>query len=216
MARRPLLLGHRGMRGSHQVKENTIEAFDLALQHGCDGFEFDVRRSGDGRAVVCHDAKIRGVAVDGLTAEQFPELPALEQVWAHFHERAFLDIELKVAGLEEFVAKAARRFSPGRGYVISSFLPEVLQRLDPEMPKGIICETNRQLEQWPSLKVDYLIAQWKLVSGELIQKAHDAGKRIFVWTVNDAARMQRFAEWGVDGIISDDTKLLAETVVAGP
>ena len=52
MAHHPLLLGHRGMRGSPEVKENTIEAFDLALQHGCHGFEFDVRLTGDRRAVI--------------------------------------------------------------------------------------------------------------------------------------------------------------------
>ena len=39
-----------------------------------------------------------------------------------------------------------------------------------------------------------------------------AGKKIIVWTVNDAAAMQQFAEWGVDGIISDETKLLVQTL----
>ncbi len=38
---KPLLLGHRGAKS--YAPENTIEAFELALQHGCDGFEFDVR-----------------------------------------------------------------------------------------------------------------------------------------------------------------------------
>ena len=40
------------------VPENTFASFDLALEHGCDGFEFDVRLTGCGRAVVCHDPKV--------------------------------------------------------------------------------------------------------------------------------------------------------------
>ena len=50
---RPLLLGHRGAR--RVAPENTFFAFDKALRAGCDGFEFDVRLSSDGRGVVCHD-----------------------------------------------------------------------------------------------------------------------------------------------------------------
>src|SRR5262245_42125058 len=50
--RRPLLLGHRGARSLKSIPENTIPSFDRALADGCDGFEFDVRRSGDEEAVV--------------------------------------------------------------------------------------------------------------------------------------------------------------------
>jgi glycerophosphoryl diester phosphodiesterase len=39
-----------------------------------------------------------------------------------------------------------------------------------------------------------------------------AGKKVIVWTVNSAEDMRRFAEQGVDGIISDDTKLLVQTL----
>jgi glycerophosphoryl diester phosphodiesterase len=45
------------------------------------------------------------------------------------------------------------------------------------------------------------------------RKIKGAGKKVIVWTVNDPADMQRFAECGVDGIISDDTALLCRTLV---
>jgi glycerophosphoryl diester phosphodiesterase len=45
----------------------------------------------------------------------------------------------------------------------------------------------------------------------LVQEAHDAGSKLLVWTVNDVKAMLLLADWGVDGIISDDTKLLAQT-----
>ena len=214
MAHRQLLLGHRGMRRFPQVKENTIEAFELALQHGCDGFEFDVRLTGDGRAVVCHDSKIGGVVVNRARSEQLAGLPLLDQVLQRFQHSAFLDIELKVAGLEKFLMKTLIEFSPKRGYVVSSFLPEVIRNIDPLTPKGIICETRSQLLQWTSLKVEYVMAHWKLLSEELILQLHEAGKKVFGWTVNDTDRMRRFAEWGVDGIVSDNTRLLVQTLAS--
>ena len=59
----PLLLGHRGSRVSAGIPENTFASFDLALKHGCDGFEFDVRLTACGTAVVCHDPKVGGITV---------------------------------------------------------------------------------------------------------------------------------------------------------
>ncbi|MCU1303492.1 MAG: glycerophosphoryl diester phosphodiesterase, partial [Candidatus Sulfotelmatobacter sp.] len=54
MANHPLLLGHRGVRAEKSIPENSLPSFDLALAQGCDGFEFDVRLSADGQAVICH------------------------------------------------------------------------------------------------------------------------------------------------------------------
>jgi len=59
--RRPLLLGHRGAR--RKAPENTLTAFDLALAHGCDGFEFDVRCTADRYFVLCHDLQIADLPV---------------------------------------------------------------------------------------------------------------------------------------------------------
>src|SRR6195256_638969 len=99
----PLLLGHRGARASRQIPENSLASFELCLQHGCDGFEFDVRRSADGQAVICHDATVGGVGIANTASKALP-LPTLGDVLQQFAHRAFLDIELKVAGLEVLTA----------------------------------------------------------------------------------------------------------------
>src|SRR5208337_2222598 len=96
----PLLLGHRGARAFRLVPENTLASFELCLQHGCDGFEFDVRLSADGEAVICHDATISGMKIEKTDSRSLL-LPTLEDVLRQFAYRAFLDIELKVAGLEQ-------------------------------------------------------------------------------------------------------------------
>jgi len=215
MANLPLLLGHRGAFASTGVPENTFDSFDLALAHGCDGFEFDVRLTACGRAVVCHDPKVGKIMISHAQASRLPQLPRLSQVLQRYGQRAFLDIELKVEDLESKVLAALHEYSPRQGYVVSSFLPEVVMEMEARNASvsiGIICENSSQLARWPELPADYVIAHHSLVDEKLVQEVRWAGLKIIVWTVNDPEAMLRFAGWGVDGIISDKTELLVRTL----
>ena len=125
-----------------------------------------------------------------------------------------LALELKVKGLERITLDLFLRCKPRRGFVVSSFTPGVLKSLraeDSTVPLGLICEFENQLRLWSEVPVQYVIPEQKLVEPELIRKIKGAGKKIIVWTVNDADTMLRFQDLGVDGIISDDTELLKRT-----
>jgi glycerophosphoryl diester phosphodiesterase len=214
MARPPLLLGHRGARASAGIPENTFASFDLALEQGCDGFEFDVRLAACGTAVVCHDPKVGKLAIARTQAKQLPRLPRLTDVIQRYGERAFLNIELKVKDLESKVLTALNEFPPRQGYLVSSFIPDVVMDLEARSSSltiGIICETRAQLARWRELPVDCVIPHQSLVDPPLVQEIRQAGLGIFVWTVNDREAMQRLAAWGVDGIISDQTELMVGT-----
>ena len=211
---RPLLLGHRGARAFRQIPENTLASFELCLQQGCDGFEFDVRLSADGEAVICHDATIGGMEIENRASKSLA-LPTLEDVLRQFAHRAFLDIELKVAGLGPQTLANLRKHPPQKGYVVSSFLSEVLTAihdLDPELPLGFLCERRDQLRAWRKLPAEWVIPQFELADGELVDLVHSAGKRIMVWTVNRAGRMREFEGRGVDAIVSDETELLVRSL----
>jgi glycerophosphoryl diester phosphodiesterase len=213
---RPLLLGHRGARALRTIPENTMESFDRALADGCDGFEFDVRLTEDEEAVVCHDAKVSGYEVSRTPAKQLSRLPRLRDVLQRYRD-SFLDIELKVKGLERITLDLFLRHKPRRGFVVSSFQPGALKSvhaLDATVPLGLICESTTQLRLWGELPVQYVIPNHALVDAELIRKIKGAGKKILVWTVNAPVDMRRFADLGVDGIISDDTSLLCRTIGA--
>jgi glycerophosphoryl diester phosphodiesterase len=213
---RPLLLGHRGARAEKSIPENTLASFDLALAQRCDGFEFDVRLAADGQAVICHDAEIRGLNIAETSGEKLG-LPELREVLTRYQKTAFLDIELKVPGLETITVELLRKLRPARGFVVSSFLPEVLQAvhgLDATIPLGLICETRAQLNRWPQLPVEYVIQHQALARRDQISEMKAVGKKVFVWTVNLPADMKRFSKWGVDGIISDNPKLLAKTLAS--
>lgn len=217
MSAHSLLLGHRGTRVSDTAAENTLAAFDFALQLGCDGFEFDVRRTSCGMAVICHDEKVQGVSVAKAACGQLESLPRLGDVMARYANRAFMDIELKVPGLESDTLVALREHPPERGYVVSSFLPEVLLEMrarSAEVSLGFICDRKQTLDRWPEQPVDYVIPKHTLVTSQLVQAVHRAGKTLLTWTVNDKKTMRRLADWGVDGIIADDPDLLVKTLPA--
>jgi glycerophosphoryl diester phosphodiesterase len=217
MSNRPLLLGHRGTRAVQSIPENTLASFDRALADGCDGFEFDVRLTVDLEAVISHDAKVGRDKIERATAKEVSQLPRLRDVLQRYRD-SFLDIELKVKGLERTIVDLFLRLKPRKGCVVSSFLPGALKSLhaeDATVPLGLICETKTQLRLWNELPIHYVIPHYELVDAELIRKVKGAGKKVMVWTVNDAIAMRQFAEWGVDGIISDDTKLLVQTLGAG-
>jgi len=218
MARRPLLLGHRGARGEKTVPENTFASFDLALAEGCDGFEFDVRLTADGQAVICHDASTRGFKIAESSAQEL-SLPLLREVLVRYQNTSFLDIELKVSGVEGITVDLLRKFAPARGFVVSSFLPEVLRTvhsLDATIPLGLICEKRAELRLWPRLPVEYVIPHHKLLRRDLISRIKAADRKILVWTVNAAADMRRFSKWGVEGIISDHPKRLVRALGRQP
>lgn len=225
---RPLLLGHRGARASRHIPENTLASFELCLQHGCDGFEFDVRQSADGAAVICHDPAIRGLEIESTPARALA-LPSLEEVLQQFSSRAFLDIELKVVGLQTHLITALRSNPPQKGYVVSSFLPEVLgavRNLDASIPLGFLCEKSGVLsmasgascparsedESIPfAFPVKWLIPRVDLVDPELIERSHASGRKVTAWTVNAADEMVQLTAWGVDAIISDQTEMLVQS-----
>lgn len=213
MPTRPLLLGHRGARAEKSVPENTLASFDLALAQGCDGFEFDVRLSADAQAVVCHDPKTRRLEIASCSAQKLC-LPFLREVLVRYRQKAFLDIELKVPGLEKITADLLREFTPARGFVVSSFIPRVIEKmrsLDPRIPLGLICEAQSQLKHWRPLPVEYVILHHNLVQAKSVAEMRSDGRKIFVWTVNHPLAIRRFLRLGLHGIISDNPNRLVRT-----
>ena len=227
---RPWLLGHRGLRVrdlkrliSTAPSENSLDAFEYALSQGCDGFEFDVRHTRDSRNVLWHDSTLNGreiVVTDfaQLTARDGSVRACLEDVLQQFGHRAYLDIELKAAGREGDIVAALKQHPPQRPYIVSSFLPQILLRLhevDDQIPLGYICEHATLMDRWRDLPVKVFLPRHDLVVPRLIEEVHQHEKQIMTWTVNSARRMQELANWGVDGLISDDPHLLFRTLGAG-
>ena len=135
---------HRGA-SAHRA-ENTMEAFELAVQQGADGLELDVHLSADGRVIVTHDENTSRVTgqdhlVKTLNWAEIQQLnfawfrhtgetaraPLLEEVLDLIkRESVKLNIELKNSkeryfGLEEKALACVRQFGLEERIVFSSF-----------------------------------------------------------------------------------------------
>ena len=173
--------------------------FEYALARGCDGFEFDVRVTRDARLVLRHNAWLGGYKIsaslfDSLCSRCGTTLPCLEDVLAAFAGRAYLDIEVKVAGGEELIVNALRR-SGHRRYLLSSFLPEVLRRLhelDPSLRLGYVCQRPTAVRLWQELPIQVFLPHYELITEKLVNEVHDRDVQVFTWTAN---REEKCSGW---------------------
>src|SRR5208282_2504204 len=125
---------------------------------------------------------------------------------------AWMDIELKVRGVEAQVAELVRHYRPARGFVLSSFRRPVLlelHRIDPELPLALIFDRMPRARVWRALPVQYVKPKARLVTASRVRQFHAEGKKVLTWTVNRPAAMRRLREAGVDGMIGDDPAVLA-------
>jgi len=210
--------------------ENTFAAFDHALASGCDGFELDVRRTADAIPIIWHDARLRGRFISRQLysslhercslARRLPRRPVidlcqLEEVLARYALVGWIDIELKVPGLETQVAALLRRYRPG-GFVISSFRQRILldiHRIDPTLPLAFIFDRMPRSRAWLELPIQYVKPSARLVTPSRVRQFHAEGKQVLTWTVNHLSMMRRLIEAGVDGMIGDDPLMLATMLV---
>lgn len=161
------VIAHRGF--SSRYPENSMLAFEKAMELGADGAEFDVQLTRDGVPVVFHDESLLRITGDDILiadltlselaafdisyrfkGECAPQrVPTLEEYFRLAAQHDFLNIiELKTAyneypGIEEKVLELIRRFDLAGRVIISSFNHYSLLRsraLAPELPHAILYE----------------------------------------------------------------------------
>jgi glycerophosphoryl diester phosphodiesterase len=186
----PDVVAHRG--ASAVAPENTLEAFERAIELGADMVEFDVRSAPDGTLVVSHDP---------LPPVLDPAPPTLEQVVDLCAGRIALDVELKEAGTEAEALRIVSARVAADAFVVTSFLERVVvetKRLRPDVRVGRLL---RALDDIPTA-ADFLAPHVSLLDGHL------PGEGLAVWTVNDGALLERcLRDPRVAAVITDDPRL---------
>ncbi len=211
----PLVVAHRG--AWEAAPQNSLKAFEAAVELGCDAVELDVRRTADGRIVVVHDARVRGRQVARLGHDQLQtrmrtgQAPVLDAVLELLAGRIAVDIELKESGyVAQVMAIVAGRLTPDQ-YVVTSFRDAVLpavRRLAPEARTGLLVGPRRgplDLERRVTQAgADFLAPQASLARAGLLGWAAARGLRSWVWTVNDARALRTFlGDARVEAVITD-------------
>ncbi len=227
------IIAHRGAAGA--APENTMAAFERAIQDDADWVELDVQETADGRVVVIHDSdlmKIGGVnlAIWDATYEQLRDIdvgswfapefadqrvPLLADVLALCKGRVGVFIELKYYGhderLEERVVEIVEAAGMESDIVMMSLKYAGIQKvreLRPEWRVGLLTATA--VGDLTRLDADFLAVNAGLATGSFVRGTHRRGKHAYVWTINDRVEMARFIGRGVDGIITDEPAMLRE------
>jgi glycerophosphoryl diester phosphodiesterase len=185
-----LIVAHRG--ASLEAPENTLAAFEKAIEIGADMIEFDVRRAPTGVLVVSHDP-----------VQDAKGLPTLEQTLRITKGRIKLDVELKEPGCERDAIELLVRHFPLSDFFITSFLPGVIhttRALDARPRTGLIFA--RWDEEIRRYDADILVPHY-----HLLHEAEQIGKPMFVWTVDDPARIRRLLDHPlVEAIVTNDPR----------
>jgi glycerophosphoryl diester phosphodiesterase len=223
---RPLVLAHRGAR--RVAPENTLEAFRTALTLGADGVELDVHRTSDAGLVVHHDAEASDVGIlaehglDEIRARR-ADIPTLAEA-LDTCLGSLVNIEIKnLPGDADFdpddaVADLVVDLLSARAeddkVLISSFNLTTIDRvhaLDEALPTAFLVMLG--LEPLAAAELCQEHGHGTLhpfvgmlaggAAGEVAARAHALGLHTNAWTVNDPEEMQRLADAGVDGIVTD-------------
>ncbi len=228
---------HRG--ASLNYPENTMSAFRGAKELGADWIELDVQQTKDRKLIVLHDTNLkRTTGVDKntweLTLEEVEKLdagsffspefagekiPLLEDVIVFAKENNMkLNIELKPTGKEiEFekdVVDLVRKYDFVDNCVITSQVYEVLENVK---------KYNREIQTVYVMSLAYgditkltaadsFSIEASSATKKLVNKVHNEGKELYVWTVNTKENIQKMIDLNVDNIITDNITLAKDTI----
>ncbi|MFI5317154.1 MAG: glycerophosphodiester phosphodiesterase [Myxococcota bacterium] len=214
---RPRNIAHRG--ASVDRPENTLAAFELALEQGADMIETDLHLLRDGAIALYHDDAVGGRPVGAHSfaelRQKLPAAPTLDETLDSLGQRIDFNLEIKspregdYVGLEARVLEDVRRRGILARTLFSSFADSVLLRLrelEPRARLGTLVSARlpaKILERAASVKAEAVHLDLRLASDSRIAEAHAAGYQVNVWTVDTPADQRRLIAAGVDGIFTN-------------
>jgi glycerophosphoryl diester phosphodiesterase len=224
------VIAHRGASGHRP--ENTLPAYELAVELGADMIEVDLHRTRDGAIVVTHDEDLRGLGgageiadatlaeVRALDAGGGARVPTLDELLDGFGARIPLNLEIKrgsradYPGIEEATLAALEQRGLVERTLFSSFYDPVLARLRALSARARVglLVSRRFPDAWAGrarrLGAEALHPELALVTPELVRAAHGEGLAVHVYTVDAPAELERLVELGVDGIFTNHPERL--------
>jgi len=221
------ITAHRG--SSRRAPENTLPALEAAIEEMADFCEIDVQTTSDGVIVVCHDLNVKRVSgvnrrlgkmtwdevqkldVGSFMGQEFAGvgIPALEEMLEAARGRIRLNIELKNIGdetdLPERTAAMILDCGMQEQCVITSVKLSYLERVknvSQDLKTGYILPAAYG-NYYDNPALDFISIRSSFVTPRLVERLHERGKGVHVWTVNQSSEMEQMHLMGVDNIITD-------------
>ena len=229
----PRRVGHKG--AALLAPGNTLASFRAALEAGVDMIEFDVlseRTDGSGELLLAHDYEDMHARTPLTFAQALAHLADEEFAGVEF------DVDVKIPGYGRRVVEGLRAAGLiERSLVSGMYVDELdaIRALEPALRLGWSVPrlrrdyTTDMLTAIPALVIlsgyrallprraraallagrfDAIMAHWRLITPALVRAVADGGGELYAWTVDDARQIARLSALGVDGIITNDPRLL--------
>ena len=230
------VMAHRG--ASTEAPENTMAAFQKAIDDMADYIELDVQLTNNGEVIVMHDSNAyRTTGVDAnivnMTYKEVKTLdagswfsdeyvgenvPSLKEVLELTQGKIKLNIELKPAdngtALAKNTVRIIEKYNMVNDCVITSFSESALKAVktyNQEIKVGYILSAAYG-DFYDMKNVDFFSVNAAFLSKRTIDAIHNSGKRVYAWTVNNKESIKNLTNKGVDGIITDNPVLARETI----
>ncbi|HJG21762.1 MAG TPA: glycerophosphodiester phosphodiesterase [Enterococcus durans] len=232
---RPITVSHRGVSGNNSA-QNTLAALEKtnAAYHP-DYVEMDVQETKDGQFVVMHDFNLRQLTgVDkspqDLTLKELEELTVkengVEEPVVSFddylkkadelNQKLLIEIKNSKKDSKDVITRFVTKYEKHileKKHILQSLTYQTvsdLKKANPNFYVGYILPFN--IVGPPVTPADFLTMEYSTINRNFIDSAHQDGKKVYVWTINDSDAISRMMFYGVDGIITDRMDLLNENV----
>lgn len=222
------IIAHRG--ASFFEPENTLRAYRKAIEMGADFIEVDVRLSKDKELVIMHDADVgrttngKGLVKDcnleelkkldagyhrknEIFAGLGEQVPTLEEVIELVKNKIGLVVEIKEPGTESSIIKKIED-SDLENTILTSFFHKSVKNVRKsslDIDAGIIFVGDpvniHKLAADSGANV--IFPSYRYMSEELVKNAKNHGLTVYPWTIDDPQTFKRFADMGVDGIVTN-------------
>lgn len=226
------VISHRAKCFIYQY-ENSMDAIKDSVSCKVNYAEIDVQETKDGVVILIHDKFLKSMTglnkkIDQLNYSEIKKLntgalnvtghisekiPTLEQVVKYSKGKLNLIIHIKPYGdtisLTNKVIHIIKENNLINHCIIQSSNYTILtniKKLDPNINTSYIT-TNPYINLY-SMDVNFYSIKENLVTKNLVEDIHNSNKKIYVWTVNNENSMRKLINLGVDGIITDNPKLL--------
>lgn len=227
-----LKIAHRGASG--YAPENTLAAFDKALELGADMIECDIRSCQNGELVIMHDqtvdrttngkGKISRLALEKikqLVAGQNELVPTLSEVLGRYRHKSKIMIDLKSIASARRLVKLINRYKCTKNIIITATQPHLLAAIKVMKPEVKIALAFNIYSYFKYLLVKntFILSAkligattvniyYKFVDKKLVERAHRARLKINVFAPKTAKEINQLKTLGVDGIITNYPDLI--------
>ena len=232
----PLIMAHRGY--SAAAPENTVPAFQKSIDEGFTAAELDVQMTKDGEIIVLHDSSLKRTTglnkrVWEVTYDEIKDLdngsffskeyagttiPTLDEVLKLCKDKLYLNIEIKRTGHDDGITQKVVDIIADNDFFdecdITSQNYRTLEEVREINPDVLTAYTSvigigdiQNLEA-----ADIISIQETFATYENINNLHTAGKRVFVWTVNESSTMQKLISLNVDAILTNNPGLCKSVI----